>query len=127
LTGKARFANIATMPTHATNPVPFKACRCGASYSVDEWEALPLVGVQQVSGCPDIVLRNCDAPGCNSTLALEMGGAETCPKCGRAQEAHYPGRWPRCRWCGACDVCCKCEPDWRSGDDARTEEAEVSA
>jgi hypothetical protein len=49
-----------------------KTCSCGVSLTVDEWEALPLVGF--VSDEAEVLeLRN---HSCGSTIALELAGGD---------------------------------------------------
>jgi hypothetical protein len=56
-------------------PETFKTCACGASYTEDAWEDLPLRGYMRASLEVDgavIELRPCLA--CGSTLAIELAG-----------------------------------------------------
>jgi hypothetical protein len=50
--------------------MPFKVCRCGRSYSLSEWKALPRLGIADYrveSADPLLELRHCV---CRSTLAV---------------------------------------------------------
>ena len=38
---------------------PVKRCGCGRAWSAAGWAGLPLVGVQDGFGAPDLELRNC--------------------------------------------------------------------
>lgn len=44
-------------------------CSCGAVYTLDAWDALPLVGVQRIPGEGSLELRNCT---CRSTCAVPV-------------------------------------------------------
>lgn len=46
-----------------------KQCRCGATYTHDEWNDLPLVGAMTDGGDGWLELRNCV---CSSTIAIEL-------------------------------------------------------
>jgi len=53
-------------PAHSKT---IKRCSCGACYTEQQWESLPIVG-DQGDDVEDIELRNCT---CGSTIAIVVG------------------------------------------------------
>lgn len=58
---------LITMNTPRPAPLVFKSCKCGHDLTLAEWLALPSLGV--MAGTE---LRNCPAPGCYSTLGVDV-------------------------------------------------------
>lgn len=56
---------------------PFKACRCcGATYTADQWAALPELGMQRAPWGFAAQLKNCTTSACTATLSLVLSEGE---------------------------------------------------